>query len=272
MEGSGLGSSALAKLTKSDVRQRALEVVADHPGGLRWAELIRIIQDGSPETPRGTIRGSARNLDLHYPDKVVRPERGLYRPLHAAQQDAIQSTSESTWKEASIVSGERPKQFRESDFYDAVAEWLRDDLNEVTEAVPLGGAALGVKWGTPDIVGVYRPTAADIVKFQLEIVSVEVKIDARQPIVAFGQAISYRLFSAKTYIAMPRMNEADKERLEALCLLFGMGLVLFDLDTATPAFEIRVRAQRHVPDMFYVNTFAEQLKQSARPTFDALFR
>ncbi len=261
----------MAKLTKNDVRQQALEVVADHPGGIRWAELIRIIQDGSPETPRGTIRGSARNLDLHYPDKVVRPERGLYRPVHAAQQDTIQPTPEPMRKDASAVAGEGPKQFRESEFYDAVAEWLRDDINEVTEAVALGGATLGGKWGTPDIVGVYRPTAADIVKFQLEIVSVEVKIDARQPIVAFGQAISYRLFSAKTYIAMPRMNEADKERLEALCLLFGVGLVLFDLDIAAPAFEIRVRAQRHVPDMFYVNTFAEQLKQSARATFNALF-
>jgi hypothetical protein len=48
---------------------------------------------------------------------------------------------------------------------------LEKDLEEVTVAVELGGSGLKSKWGTPDVVGVYRPRAADIVKFQHEIVS-----------------------------------------------------------------------------------------------------
>jgi hypothetical protein len=49
---------------------------------------------------------------------------------------------------------------KESDFYQPFADWLREDINEVNAAVSLGGAALKSKWGTPDVVGIYKPTAA----------------------------------------------------------------------------------------------------------------
>ena len=77
---------------------------------------------------------------------------------------------------------------------------------------------------------------------------------------AFGQAIAYRLFAARSYVVMPStMSEEDESRLESLCLLFGVGLVLFDPYAADPVFHIRVRAQRFSPDMFYVNEFASRL-------------
>ncbi len=73
----------------------------------------------------------------------------------------------------------------------------------------------------------YKPLASNLIKFPIEIVSAEVKTDPTQPVVAFGQAIAYRLFSAKTYIAMPTsMTLEDQSRLESLCMLFGVGLVL----------------------------------------------
>ena len=68
---------------------------------------------------------------------------------------------------------------------------------------------------------------------------------------AFGQSVAYRLFATKTYIAMPKtLAEQDQDRLESLCMLFGVGLVPFDLNKDTPGFSIRVRAQRFSPDMF----------------------
>jgi len=71
---------------------------------------------------------------------------------------------------------------------------------------------------------------------------------------------------------MPRtMTEEDKDRLESLCMLFGVGLVLFDLDKDNPNFEIRMRAQRFSPDMFYVNEFADRLKAHDPDTFQKLF-
>jgi hypothetical protein len=111
--------------------------------------------------------------------------------------------------------------------------------------VELGGAGFKSKWATPDVIGVYKPLAKNHIKFDIEIVSAEVKIDQQAPVVAFGQAVAYRLFSSKTYIAMPKtMTEEDKDRLESLCMLFGVGLVPFDLDKDNPRFEIRMRAQR----------------------------
>lgn len=90
--------------------------------------------------------------------------------------------------------------------------------------------------------------------------------------VAFGQAVSYRLFSAKSYVAMPQTISADDYgRLEALCMLFGIGLVLFEPNATDPAFSIRVRAQRYSPDMFYVNEFADRLYQLDPGVFNQLF-
>jgi len=67
-----------------------------------------------------------------------------------------------------------------------------------------------------DVIGVYKPLAGNLIKFPLEIVSVEIKIDSQAPVVAFGQAVAYRLFSAKTYVAMPTaLTEEDQSRLES---------------------------------------------------------
>lgn len=63
----------------------------------------------------------------------------------------------------------------------------------------------------------------------------------------------------------------DYARLEALCMLFGIGLVLFKPNVDDPAFSIRVRAQRFSPDMFYVNEFADRLYQVNPDAFNQLF-
>ena len=71
---------------------------------------------------------------------------------------------------------------------------------------------------------------------------------------------------------MPKaISEEDYSRLEALCMLFGIGLVLFDTQLENPSFQIRVRAQRFTPDMFYVNEFADRLKDADSGVFEKLF-
>jgi hypothetical protein len=122
------------------------------------------------------------------------------------------------------------------------------------------------------VIGTYRSRASDLIQFPVEIVSAEIKIDPQAPVVAFGQAVAYRLFSTKTYIAMPTtLTTEDKERLEALCMLFGLGLVYFDLNKEVPKFTIRMQAQRFSPDMFYVNEVAERLKNNSIELFHELF-
>jgi hypothetical protein len=163
--------------------------------------------------------------------------------------------------------------YKEEDFYEPFADYLKNDLDEVTISAPFGGSGMKSKWGTPDVIGVYKPLASNLIRFTMEIVSAEIKIDSKSPIVAFGQAIAYRLFSSKCYVVMPKtISEEDFVQLEALCMLFGVGLVLYnELSPKSPEFEIRVRSQRFSPDMFYVNEFARRLQLHNPSLFQELF-
>ena len=210
--------------------------------------------------------GSMWNLDALYQSEISKPSRGLFKPINAGGDNAVVVGN----TEQIALTGAK---IQESEFYEPFAQWLKDDLDEVTVVAPLGGAPMRTKWGTPDVVGVYKPLASNLIKFPLEIVSAEIKIDPQAPVVAFGQAVAYRLFSAKTYIAMPTtLTEEDLSRLETLCMLFGVGLVLFNVDKNNPQFSIRVRAQRFSPDMFFVNEFADRMKLHDAAVFEELFR
>lgn len=250
----------MAKLTGRAIQDLARKIVAATPGGIRYSELVARIAADHPETPKNTIHGSVWDLDTRFPDEVAKPSRGLF--LSARDLSNGLAAPQAT----------TPNKIHEEDFYQPFADWLKTELDEATVALPLGGAGLQKKWGTPDVVGIYKPLASHRIKFDLEIISAELKIDPQAPVVAFGQAAAYRLFSAKSYVVMPQtISEEDYSRLEALCMLFGIGLVLFDLKPEDPSFRIRVRAQRFSPDMFYVNEFAERIFQIDPSIFNKLF-
>jgi hypothetical protein len=255
----------MAKLGVQQIKDLAKSIIAVNPGGIRYSALVSQISQQNPETPENTIHGSVWNLDALFPNQIAKPSRGLFTPVTKSGNDTVVVGS----TEQIAPTGLKVK---EIDFYEPFAQWLQNDLDEVTEVSSLGGAGLKSKWGTPDVVGIYKPRASNLIKFPIEIVSAEIKIDPQAPVVAFGQAVAYRLFSTKTYIAMPTtLTEEDQSRLESLCILFGVGLVLFDLNKETPKFSIRVRAQRFSPDMFYVNEFAERLKYFDADIFEELF-
>jgi len=255
----------MAKLTIQQIRNLARSIIADNPGGIRYSVLIDKILQQNPETPRNTVNGAVWNLDSVFPNEIVKPSRGLFKTLAKGESETVSLGSNEQIAETGM-------KVKESDFYKPFAEWLKNDLDEVTVVAPLGGAGLKSKWGTPDVVGIYKPLASNLIKFDIEIVSAEIKIE-QAPVIAFGQAVAYRLFSTKTYIAMPTaLTEEDKSRLESLCMLFGVGLVLFDLNKEAPRFNVRVRAQRFSPDMFYVNEFADRLKHHDAEVFEELFR
>lgn len=251
----------MAKLTGKEIRELAKSLVVNTPGGIRYSALVRRISEAHPETPVNTIHGNIWDLDKTFSGQVLKPSRGLF--VYAGQQ---QATDEGAIASAAVC-------IRESDFYEAFAEWLKTDLDEATEAIALGGASMRSKWGTPDVVGVFKPLPSNRVKFDLEIISAEVKVAPHESIVAFGQAMAYRLFSHKVYLVLPStVPEEDQGRIEALALLFGAGFVLFDPDPQDPHFQVRVRAQRFVPDMFYANDFADRLHDFDRTLFNRLFQ
>ncbi len=255
----------MAKLTVKGTRDLARSIVANRPGGIRYGTLVSEIHQQNPENSEKAIRAAVWDLHIRFPDEITKPDRALFTPAGDSGTKVIVIDS----AEQIAPTGAKVK---ESDFYEPFAEWLKNDLDEVTVVTPLGGAGLKSKWGTPDVVGIYKPLASDLIKFPIEIISAEIKIDPQAPIVAFGQAVAYRLFSTKTYIAMPTtLTQEDQGRLESLCMLFGVGLVLFDPNKDAPRFSIRMRAWRFSPDMFYVNEFAERLKLHSAGLFQELF-
>lgn len=244
------------------VREKVIELLREKSQGLHYSELHRLLSDAFPKVPSNTIHGALWTLTSSPPKNVYKPTRGLYRYRtidDLGAQDVTPTPPSPSMKEDT--------------FYDPFATWLKTELGECTEAVTLGGSAMGKKWGTPDVVGIYKPSPRDLIKFNAEIISAEIKINSADPITAFGQVIAYRLFSAQVYLVEPNtMLDEDKDRIESLCILFGVGFVLFDLKPKDPKFTIRVRAQRFSPDMFYVNQFAERLYETRDDLFDKLFR
>lgn len=237
-------------MSKRDkIKSRALEILAANPEGVRFSDIVNKIKEENPEYPHGTVTGSLWNLDATMPEKVVKVSRGLFKLIQFADTSPLIEQIPSK----SDVSAK----IKEEDFYEPFAEWITNDLEECTKAIPLGGSKFKDKWGTPDVIGINKPKESDIIKYPTEIISAEIKIDTIGLITAFGQACSYKIFSHKSYIVVPKSSlQEDIDRLDSLAMIFGIGLILFDsLDRENPKFEIRVRASKHEPDMFYVNKY-----------------
>jgi hypothetical protein len=218
----------MAKLKGKEIQKLAKTIIVESPGGIRYSTLVDKVSQLTPETPKNTIHGSVWNLDSLFPNEIIKPSRGLFTAVGATENDTV--VVGNTEQVASTGA-----KIKESDFYEPFAQWLKNDLGEVTDVAPLGGAGLKSKWGTPDVVGIYKSRASDLIKFPLEIVSVEMKIDPQAPVVAFGQAIAYRLFSSKTYIAMPTsLTETDQSRVGSVWGRLGGGFLRVGIKKIPP--------------------------------------
>ena len=124
--------------------------------------------------------------------------------------------------------------------------------------------------GTPDVIGIWKTRRSDFIKGEI-VVSAEIKLENSPAalITAFGQACAYKIFSHKVYLVIPKnSSEPDKSRIESLCQIFGIGLILFDAsESENPQFEIRVRAIKHEPDLDYVNKYLRILEENRIFTF-----
>jgi hypothetical protein len=237
---------------KARIAKTATELLAREPEGLHHSVLIQQVKAALPDIPTNTIRGSVVGLVEYKPDEVYKPAKGLFQ--HTRYRDG---------GDASATDPAVPVQTREEDFYAGFAEYLTEDLEECTKCIPLGGCTFKDKWGTPDVIGIRKARESDIIRYPTEIISAEIKTDSSNLITAFGQACSYRLFSHRSYLVVPKYAPAeDLARLESLCITCGLGLILFDSrDASNPDFSIRVRAERTEPDMFYVNRNLKLIEQ-----------
>lgn len=238
------------------IKDKAFELLGQHPEGLRYSELRNKIQESDQTFNGNTINGCIWNLDLAFSDKVYKPSKGLFRLLSFKDQE----------QEAPAVFVPEVKgggKIKEEDFYIPFADWLKNEIEDVTHAIPLGGNVFKDKWGTPDVIGKKESRRSDVIKGPTEIVSAEIKTDTNQLITAFGQACAYKLFSHKAYLVVPKQAADDEiSRLDSLCQIFGIGLVTFDAGKpADPDFRILVRPSRHEPDLFYTNKYVAKIEK-----------
>ncbi|MEM5811123.1 MAG: hypothetical protein QXG91_00010 [Candidatus Aenigmatarchaeota archaeon] len=236
-----------AKEKQKIVREEAIKILENTPNGLRYSEIVNEINTKYPNFKIKEIQWAIWDLDRRFPDKVYKPGRGLFKHIK--------------FKEVSMMEIKREK-IREEEFYKPFAEFLMNETEEATKAIPLGGNRFKDRWGTPDVIGIKEPSRGDIIQVPTEVISAEIKSDTSNLITAFGQACSYKLFSHKVYIVIPKDSpEEDISRLDSLCIIFGIGLVLFDANNPeNPKFEIRVRPAKHEPDIFYTNKYLRQIK------------
>ncbi len=245
------------------VKAAAHEILSDYPSGMRFRDLVAAVRatgldwEGLPQYIQWLPE---RDSDVFY-----KPSRGIFALVVSADNAAARSengiladTEAATESSTSIPIPvlTPPTSPKEQDFYASFADYIVNELDECSRAVSLGGAGFGGKWGTPDVVGVVLPRLRDLYRPPIELVCAEIKIVANAELItAFGQVCSYQLFSHKTYIVVPNdAKDNDLDRLETLCHLFGIGLVLFDKTSVqNPDYRIRLRAQRREPDRFYIN-------------------
>ncbi len=165
--------------------------------------------------------------------------------------------------EGSSDSSVPQQPIHENAFYEKFALFLKADLGECTEAKPLGGSKVQQKWSTPDVIGYYKVKTTSSFQMHPELVAGELKTDTKYEslITGFGQATSYLLFSHKSYLAIPERSKPDDlDKIETLCITFGIGLLLFNRnDPNNPNFEIRNRARRYEPDIAYLNDLGAKM-------------
>ena len=61
------------------INQKAIELLEKHPEGIRWSEMLSLIQEAYPDFHPKTINGCVWKLVGNFPDKVYKPEKGLFK-------------------------------------------------------------------------------------------------------------------------------------------------------------------------------------------------
>ena len=248
---------------REKIIKTARETLENSPKGIRYADLIRGISEVLPDTKINTIHGTIwefkQKIDKGEIKDVARPEKGLYILREYLKEKEFGATE----------YGEEETEIKEEDFYKLFADYLVNDLEECTKAMPLGGNRFQDRWGTPDVIGTYRILGIGHVQPPIEVISAEIKTDINQLITSFGQACSYKLFSHKVYLVIPKdARGIDIKRIESLCLKFGIGLILFNrTNKENPEFEILTRAVKSEPDYFYLNKYLRLIEDVASELF-----
>jgi len=125
---------------REKIIRKTLEILESRPEGIRYSGLFREIKNSLPEVPENTIHGTIWDLDKRAPQVVAKPERGLFI-LKKHLQERMEKGLKSVEKKFKMVEKIIQK---EENFYQPFADYLVNDLEECTKAIPLGGGTNSV--------------------------------------------------------------------------------------------------------------------------------
>lgn len=61
------------------IEEKVFEILAENPGGVHWSELNDMVKKSNPSFHPKTINGTVWKIIEKYPDKVYKPEKGVFR-------------------------------------------------------------------------------------------------------------------------------------------------------------------------------------------------
>ena len=228
------------------VRDKAFEIIRSRSEGIRFSELTAELRKIFPDFNKNMINAQVAGLRNHpdFKDKLESKDSvgKIFKAVKPLSNSPVKT------RDAPL----------EKEFYESFASYLVEDLRECTVAKKYGGSPNKRGWSNPDVVGYYNLSMGSAFKRDPEIVSAEIKTDTTYDALtkAFSQAAFYLLFSHKSYLVVPNTSNPETlDILESLSIAFGIGFVLFDPSNKDdPNFTLRNRAQRHEPEMEYLNT------------------
>ena len=135
------------------IKDRAIEIIRSEPTGIRYSVLVNRLHNEHPEWKLNTIHGNVWNLDVLFPSKITKPARGVWIAAEFQEKEAQAEPAivEEEAKEAALG---------EDQFYEPFADSLKNELEECTKTIALGGNRFRDKWGTPDVIGIREPAEA----------------------------------------------------------------------------------------------------------------
>ena len=61
------------------IYEEAFRLLEKHPEGMRWTDLLSEIQNSDPNFHPKTVNGCIWKMVKKFPDKVYKPQKGLFR-------------------------------------------------------------------------------------------------------------------------------------------------------------------------------------------------
>jgi len=238
------------------ILKEATKILEHENEGLTYAELLNRLFDIT-KISKNVIGSTIPVLPGIEESEIYKPERGIYRLKKFMESE--QEITEEKLPEKEQKSNEE----KEKRFYEPFLDYLKNELDECSHAIVLGGKGFRGKWETPDVFAVKNRQAGDIVDVQ-EYLGVELKYGYTdiELLTGFAQACCYLLYCHKSYLVIPKeSNKIMLKRLGSLCMVFGIGLILYNnMDKDNPMWELKNRPIRHDPDIYYVNEKLKILK------------